>query len=159
MKPLPRPPFGRLSACILIAVSWPLHLVISALIWLQDRGPALYRARRLGCSGEPFLMLKYRTMRVGGGPIISQGYKTVVYQNDPRVTFIGRVLRVGIDELPQLVNIARGEMNWVGPRPDDDWAFPLYGNTLRQRLRVPPGITGLSWLPLAAPWPTGGQDR
>jgi lipopolysaccharide/colanic/teichoic acid biosynthesis glycosyltransferase len=83
-------------------------------------------------------------MRVGARPIIDHGYKTVVNEDDPRVTAIGKFLRVGIDELPQLINIARGEMNWVGPRPDDDWALPLYGTTLRQRLSVPPGITGLS---------------
>jgi len=75
---------------------------------------------------------------------MSSGFKMIVESDDPRVTTIGRWIRSGIDELAQVWNIVRGEMAWLGPRPDPDWMLPLYGPVCRQRLSVLPGITGFA---------------
>jgi lipopolysaccharide/colanic/teichoic acid biosynthesis glycosyltransferase len=106
-----------------------------------DRGPFLYRAARVGAGGAPFTVLKVRTMSAGatGAGITGSG--------DSRVTPIGRVLRrYRLDELPQLVNVLRGEMSLVGPRPEDpkfvDWSNPVH----RRVFTAKPGITGLAQL-------------
>jgi lipopolysaccharide/colanic/teichoic acid biosynthesis glycosyltransferase len=135
---------GRLFALFAAIAFAPFHLAIAALIFLGDRGPVFHRSMRLGKDGRPFEMLKYRSMQVGCGTRIDDGFKTVVALNDPRVTAAGRILRCGLDEIPQLLNILRGEMAWIGPRPDELWMLPHYGPEIRQRLRVAPGITGLA---------------
>jgi lipopolysaccharide/colanic/teichoic acid biosynthesis glycosyltransferase len=126
----------------LIALS-PLMAVLAALIRLESEGPALYRQERVGQDGRPFRMLKFRSMVQGAegdsGPVWAQ-------DNDPRCTSIGRILRpLHLDELPQLLNVLRGEMSLVGPRPERleltakfAQAMPAY----RQRLLVKPGVTG-----------------
>jgi hypothetical protein len=83
-------------------------------------------------------------MKINAFPVMAAGFKVVVTDADPRVTFLGRWLRCGIDELPQLWNIVRGEMKWIGPRPDEAWALPHYGPVCKRRLSVFPGITGLA---------------
>jgi len=136
---------GRAIAGALILAGLPVHLAICALIWLGDRGSPLYRARRIGKGGVPFVMLKYRTMRMNCAAQVNRDFKTVVQSNDSRVTIFGRFLRAsGVDELPQLLNILRGDMSWVGPRPDESWMGPNYGATIRRRVSVKPGITGLA---------------
>ena len=89
-------------------------------------------------------MLKYRSMRVGCGTRIDDGFKTVIAPGDTRVTPAGRILRCGLDEIPQLLHVIRGEMAWIGPRPDELWMLPHYGPEIRGRLSVTPGITGLA---------------
>ncbi len=135
---------GRLFALLAAIPMAPFHLAIAAAIFFGDRGPVFYRSMRLGKDGRPFEMFKYRSMRVGCGARIDDGFKTVVTLNDPRVTAAGRILRCGLDEIPQLLNVIRGEMAWIGPRPDELWMLPHYGPEIRQRLRVAPGITGLA---------------
>jgi len=135
---------GRLFAVVAVIFFAPFHLAIAALIFFLDGGPVFYRPKRLGKDGRPFTMFKYRSMRVGASPIINDGFKTIVTPNDDRVTPIGRVLRCGLDEAPQLLNVIRGEMAWIGPRPDELWMLPYYGPTVRERLSVLPGITGLA---------------
>src|SRR5436309_3913866 len=135
---------GRLFALVAAIFFAPFHLAIAALIFFLDGGPVFYRPKRLGKDGRSFTMFKYRSMRVGAAPIIKDGFKTIVTPNDDRVTPIGRVLRCGLDEAPQLLNVIRGEMAWIGPRPDELWMLPHYGPEIRQRLRVAPGITGLA---------------
>jgi lipopolysaccharide/colanic/teichoic acid biosynthesis glycosyltransferase len=83
-------------------------------------------------------------MHVNAAEIVTESFKTIVDQADPRVTRLGRWLRCGFDELPQLWNIVRGEMAWVGPRPDEAWMVPNYGPVCRRRTSVTPGITGLA---------------
>ncbi len=134
---------GRLLALVAAIAFAPFHLVIAALIYLEDGGPVFYRAVRLGKGGRPFTMYKYRSMRVGALPVVA-GFKTVVQANDDRVTVMGRILRCGLDEAPQLLNVIRGEMAWTGPRPDETWMLPCYGLTIRERLSALPGITGLA---------------
>jgi lipopolysaccharide/colanic/teichoic acid biosynthesis glycosyltransferase len=83
-------------------------------------------------------------MKVNAPPLVGTGFKMLVVQQDPRVTSLGRWLRCGIDELPQLWSIVRSEMKWVGPRPDEVWMLPHYGPVCKQRLSVFPGVTGLA---------------
>lgn len=137
---------GRSTALIVSMVAFPFHLLLSAIIKSWDGGPALYRSPRLGKNGSPFQLLKYRSMKVDAPPVMSAGFKMIVQTEDARVTAIGKWLRCGIDELPQLWNVARGEMSWIGPRPDPDWMLSHYGPVCQKRLAVVPGITGYAQL-------------
>lgn len=134
---------GRIAALLVCVVGFPLHLLICFCIRIADGGPAIYRDQRVGRFEKPFSMLKYRTMKVNCKPLVRAGSKIVVENNDPRVTALGRFLRCGIDELPQIANIARGEMSWIGPRPVPISVLSKYGPTIRERFKVHPGITGL----------------
>ena len=109
-------------------------------IKLGDGGPVLYRQRRVGLHGRDFELLKLRTMAVGAE---AQGAGYAVDRGDPRITRVGRVLRLlSIDELPQLWNVLRGEMSLVGPRPTLRYQVEQYDERQRRRLDVKPGITG-----------------
>ncbi len=116
-------------------------LALAALgIKLEDRGPVLFRQRRVGRGGEEFELLKLRTMVVGAE---RQGAGWAVDRGDPRITRVGRVLRrLSIDELPQLWNVVRGEMSLVGPRPTLAYQVERYTPRQRRRLEVAPGLTG-----------------
>jgi lipopolysaccharide/colanic/teichoic acid biosynthesis glycosyltransferase len=128
-------------------------LAASALaIKLTDRGPVLYRQERVGLNGEPFELLKLRTMVVGAE---TQGAGWAVNKGDPRITRVGRLLRrLSLDELPQLWNVVRGEMSLIGPRPTLRYQVDKYTERQRRRLEVKPGITG--WAQIhgraALPW-------
>ncbi|MGH6888047.1 MAG: exopolysaccharide biosynthesis polyprenyl glycosylphosphotransferase [Rhizomicrobium sp.] len=130
------------GASVLLVLLAPLLFVLCIAIRIDSPGPAMFRQRRLGRDGRPFRILKLRTLSViEDGSAIRQ-----VTKNDPRVTRLGRILRrFSIDELPQLVNVVRGDMSLVGPRPhalahDRDYAALIPEYTLRQSVR--PGITG-----------------
>jgi lipopolysaccharide/colanic/teichoic acid biosynthesis glycosyltransferase len=116
-------------------------LAASALaIKLEDRGPVLYRQRRVGLRGEEFELLKLRTMVVGAE---TTGAGFAVNRGDPRITKVGRLLRrLSLDELPQLWNVVRGEMSLIGPRPTLRYQVEKYTDRQRRRLEVKPGITG-----------------
>jgi lipopolysaccharide/colanic/teichoic acid biosynthesis glycosyltransferase len=135
---------GRILALLFCVLALPLHLIICILIRFSDGHPAIYRCKRLGRSGIPYVLFKYRTMQVGCPPLLQSGFKAVVHKADPRLTPLGRFLRCGIDELPQLWNIVRGEMAWIGPSPDESWMLPNYGPNSRKRLMIKPGITGMA---------------
>jgi lipopolysaccharide/colanic/teichoic acid biosynthesis glycosyltransferase len=123
----------------LIATS-PLILAAALAVKLDTGGPAIYRQRRAGRDGEAFELFKFRTMRPGSGPV---GVGTPVLAGDPRVTRSGRLLRrFSLDELPNLVNVLRGEMAIVGPRPTLEAQVELYTPRQRRRLAVKPGLTG-----------------
>jgi lipopolysaccharide/colanic/teichoic acid biosynthesis glycosyltransferase len=128
-------------------------LAASALaIKLEDRGPVLYRQRRVGRNGEDFELVKLRTMVVGAE---KQGAGWAVNRGDPRITRVGRVLRrLSLDELPQLWNVVRGDMSLIGPRPTLRYQVEKYTDRQRRRLEVKPGITG--WAQIhgraALPW-------
>ena len=127
-----------LSAAALIVLS-PLLSLAALGVWLADRSPILYRARLTGRHGRPFTMYKLRTMRVNHG-----AFKSVITADrDPRVFRFGAWLRrAKVDELPQLVNILRGEMSIVGPRPEHpDIVRHHYGPEHRELLGVRPGLT------------------
>ena len=126
------------SALGLLLLS-PLMLILGIWIILDSRGPVFYRGERVGKDGRPFRMYKFRTMVVEAdlvGPAIT-------YRDDPRITNLGRFLRgTKLDELPQLINVLRGEMSLVGPRPEDPAFVAHYDAEQREVLRVKPGITG-----------------
>jgi len=118
----------------------PLLIVVAVAIKLDSRGPVLYRQRRAGRSGREFRVVKLRTMALGADPV---GVGTPVLEGDPRVTRVGRVLRrLSLDEIPNLVNVLRGDMAIVGPRPTLGAQVELYTPHQRRRLEVRPGITG-----------------
>ena len=128
-----------LAALGLLACS-PLLTAAMIAIRLEGGGPVLYRQPRVGKDGEVFELLKLRTMVPGSDPV---GVGTAVTRDDPRVTRVGRILRrLSLDEIPNLVNVLRGEMAIVGPRPTIEAQVDAYNPFQRRRLEVKPGITG-----------------
>jgi lipopolysaccharide/colanic/teichoic acid biosynthesis glycosyltransferase len=118
----------------------PLLALAMVAIRLDSRGPAIYRQRRVGRDEEVFELFKLRTMVLGSDPV---GVGTAVSRDDPRVTRVGRLLRrFSLDEIPNLVNVLRGEMSIVGPRPTIEAQVDAYTPFQRRRLEVKPGITG-----------------
>jgi lipopolysaccharide/colanic/teichoic acid biosynthesis glycosyltransferase len=118
----------------------PVLAVAALLIRLETHGPALYRQRRVGLDGEPFYLFKLRTMVSGAE---GMGAGLAVDAGDDRITRVGAVLRrFSIDELPNLVNVFRGEMSVVGPRPTVQVQVDRYSPRQRLRLSIRPGLTG-----------------
>jgi len=127
-------------AALGLLVSSPLLAFAAVAIKLTSRGPVIYRQRRIGKDGAHFELYKLRTMQLGADPV---GVGTPVLAGDPRVTAAGRVLRrFSLDELPNLVNVLRGDMAIVGPRPTLETQVHLYTPRQRRRLEVKPGLTG-----------------
>ena len=136
---MPRP-FDILIAALALLVLSPLLLIAAVAIKLGSRGPVVYRQLRVGRDGREFEMLKLRTMVQGSDPV---GVGTVVARDDPRVTTAGRLLRrTSLDEIPNLVNVLRGEMAIVGPRPTIPAQVKDYTPRQKRRHEVSPGITG-----------------
>jgi len=127
-------------AALALVVLSPILLVAAIAIKLGSRGPVFYRQLRVGLDGEEFEMLKLRTMIEGSDPV---GVGTVVTRDDPRVTAAGHVLRrTSLDEIPNLLNVLRGEMAVVGPRPTIPAQVRDYTPRQHRRHEVRPGITG-----------------
>jgi lipopolysaccharide/colanic/teichoic acid biosynthesis glycosyltransferase len=132
--------FDIAIALIALALFSPVLLIAAIAIKLGSRGPVVYRQRRVGLHGGEFEMLKLRTMVAGSDPV---GVGTAVSRDDPRVTAAGRVLRrTSLDEIPNLVNVLRGEMAIVGPRPTIPAQVIDYTPRQHRRHEVRPGITG-----------------
>lgn len=166
--------FDLIASSLLTILATPALLIAAALIRLTDGAPVLFRQTRIGLRGEPFELLKLRTMRSNasedlhrdyvqrwirdGAPAVEQNgsesgrqppYKL---QNDSRITPVGRILRrFSIDELPQLINVWRGEMSLIGPRPALPYELDLYKDWHLRRLEAAPGITGL--------WQVSGRNQ
>jgi len=118
----------------------PLLAVAMVAVRLESPGSPLYRQRRIGLEGRPFEMLKLRTM-VSGAEKIGAGL--AINEDDPRITRVGALLRrTSIDELPNLLNVLRGEMSLIGPRPTIPVQVEQYTPRQRRRLEIRPGITG-----------------
>jgi exopolysaccharide biosynthesis polyprenyl glycosylphosphotransferase len=151
-----------IGASLGLVVAGPAMLAIAALVRLDSAGPALFRQERVGSGGRRFSVLKFRTMRDGAsdaahreymqrmqageedGVLAADGRPVYKLVADDRVTRIGRWLRrTSLDELPQLLNVLRGEMSLVGPRPPLPYEFEAYDHWQFDRLQVKPGITGL----------------
>ena len=127
-------------AALGLLVGAPIVAVSAAAIKLTSRGPVIYRQQRVGRAGQAFEVYKLRTMRMGADPV---GVGTPVLEDDPRVTRVGRFLRrFSLDEIPNLVNVLRGEMAIVGPRPTLAAQVELYTPSQLRRLEVKPGLTG-----------------
>jgi lipopolysaccharide/colanic/teichoic acid biosynthesis glycosyltransferase/nucleoside-diphosphate-sugar epimerase len=133
--------FDLVVSALGLALTWPVFLVLALLIKLDSRGPVFFRQERAGLGGRPFRIYKFRTMvdRASTlGPRLTQ-------RRDPRITRVGLILRwLKLDELPQLINVIRGDMSFVGPRPEDPHFVAMYTPEQRQVLSVRPGIVGPS---------------
>ncbi len=162
--------FDVIASAALLVLSAPLLFISGLMIWLFDGRPLLFRQTRIGIHGKPFELLKFRTMGTNCGENVHREYvKDWIGQNgsanakpnaqtvykldrDPRITPIGAWMRrFSIDELPQLVNVLRGQMSLIGPRPALPYELELYQDWHRHRLDAPPGITGL--------WQVSGRNR
>lgn len=150
----------------LLIIFAPIWLVCSALIKLTSRGPVIFRQERIGAGGKRFTVYKFRTMRADNSDEIHRAFATrfilgsvtvddgAAYKvpRDTRRTAIGRIIRkLSIDEVPQLINVLRGEMSIVGPRPPLQYEVDNYETWQLGRLAVRPGITGL--------WQVSGRNR
>jgi lipopolysaccharide/colanic/teichoic acid biosynthesis glycosyltransferase len=158
-KPLGRAVDVALAGAALVALS-PAIAACAVAVRLSSRGPVLFRQERVGVDGRAFEVLKFRTMRVGASedphreqtlrellePEAEAGTSDGAFkpEHDPRITAVGHVLRrYSLDELPQLINVLRGDMAVVGPRPLLPWEVELHSAEHRRRALVPPGLTGL----------------
>ena len=155
--------FDVVAASVLLLAVLPLMLMVAGWVVTTSRGPALFRQERFGLGGERFTILKFRTMQadaesqlrrlIATDPDLAQEMaQTWKLRQDPRLAPGGAVLRrLSLDELPQLINVIRGEMSLVGPRPRRDPAeLRSYGNELHVLFGVAPGLTG--------PWQVGGRN-
>lgn len=144
-----------IGALVGLLVTAPILLVVALAIAIDSRGPLVYRQVRVGRGGRPFTLYKFRTMVVNAERMGA----AVTCASDPRVTRVGRVLRSWrLDELPQLVNVIKGDMSLVGPRPEVPAAVARYSDRQRDVLSVRPGITGptqLAWLDESELYPPG----
>lgn len=133
-------------ACILLLPLWlAVWVFVPLAIWLEDRGPVFYAQERVGRGGKHFNVLKFRTMIQDAESLTGQ---VLAVEDDPRLTRIGKILRkFHLDEMPQVINIVRGEMSLVGPRPERPALAEQFNREVpgfSERLRVRPGIAGLA---------------
>ena len=157
-----KPVLDYFVAAILLIITSPLFLVVYVGIKLHSPGPVFFYQKRIGKDGKPFRMIKFRSMRVNADSTPHKEYvQSLIKQNtrprdlgketlkleaeaDSRITGLGKFLRsFGLDELPQLINVLKGEMSIVGPRPSLDYELEVYEEWHKQRLAVLPGITGV----------------
>jgi lipopolysaccharide/colanic/teichoic acid biosynthesis glycosyltransferase len=150
--------FDAVVSFLLLLLLSPLLVLIALLIKLEDGGPVFFVQMRAGKWGRPFNMFKFRSMHAGAErrlqDLLAQNQHvegvTFKMKNDPRTTRVGKCLRrLSLDELPQLINVLRGDMALVGPRPAVQREVEVYSPTERRRLMTTPGITGL--------WQIGGR--
>jgi len=142
--------FDFVISLIMVILSSPILAAAAAAIRLDSAGPILFRQTRVGENGKPFEMLKFRTMIADAEikmmeKLREAGENEVIHKRagDPRVTKVGRFLRrYSLDEVPQLINVLKGEMSLVGPRPEMPWLVDRYRPWQRKRFAVPQGITG-----------------
>lgn len=134
--------FDAVASAALLTLLMPLLALVACAIKLTSKGGVIYTQERIGQGGEPFRILKFRTMRRLEDSVDDTG---APLSNYARVTSVGRVLRDwSIDEMPQLINVLRGEMSIVGPRPALPYQVERYTPEQRRRLSVRPGLTGLA---------------
>lgn len=140
--------FKRLIDFLVALVALPFLLLILAVvapfIYFSDKGPVFYNAFRMGKNGKRFTMYKLRSMKVNAPDLRNPDGSTFNSENDPRVTQIGRFIRkTSIDELPQLLNVLKGDMSLVGPRPIlYSNKYPTFDEHTKKRFKVRPGVTG-----------------
>jgi len=154
--------FDLIGAIAAITLLLPLFCLVALMIKLSDHGPVFYRHKRVGLNGSSFDCLKFRTMAVDADQALQrhlaanrdaahEWQELRKLKNDPRVTRLGHTMRkTSLDELPQLINILKGEMSFVGPRPIVVAELPRYGECIGHYLRARPGLTG--------PWQISGRN-
>ena len=167
VPPIPVPRWKRLSdvSVVLLAtpILLPLMVAVAVLVRIVSKGPILFRQERVGYLGRRFMCFKFRTMFVNSDTTVHQGHLDHLMDSDaplvkmdakgdPRIIPFGRLLRAtGLDELPQLVNVLRGEMSLVGPRPCLPYEYNKYQRWQKERFNTLPGLTGL--------WQVGGKNN
>ena len=146
--------FDIILSLIGLIILVPFTIIIKVLFLLcRDKGKIMYNQKRIGKDGKPFNIHKYRTMVVNADEMLDELLKDEKYkeewdlnqkiEDDPRITTVGKFLRkTSLDELPQLINVVKGDMALIGPRPLLTWFLPLYDETQMRRHEVRPGITG-----------------
>jgi lipopolysaccharide/colanic/teichoic acid biosynthesis glycosyltransferase len=158
--------FDLVLLCPILLVTAPVMVLVALAIRVVDGKPILFRQLRLGIGGKPFELLKFRTMRcasdaahreyvgrwIAGRPCADANGALYKMTSDPRITGLGALLRrFSIDELPQLLNVLRGDMSLIGPRPAIPYEVRMYQDWHRRRLDALPGLTGL--------WQVSGRNR
>jgi len=140
--------FGSIVCIIIFS---PVFIVAPILIKLDSKGPVFFKQKRAGKDGKYFAAYKFRTMVYNADKISKKDYSAeelsdLIFQekDDARITRVGKILRRGFDELPQLFNVLKGDMSLVGPRPEIPEIVKLYNRKQKIRLKVKPGITGLA---------------
>ena len=132
--------FDFFAALFILIILTPIFILIMVLIKLDSEGPVFFKFKRIGKEGREFNSLKFRSMIKNA---VNEGLGIEVRENDPRITRVGLFLRRwSVDETPQLINVLRGEMSLVGPRPALPHQVEKYSEFEKERLRVKPGITG-----------------
>jgi undecaprenyl phosphate N,N'-diacetylbacillosamine 1-phosphate transferase len=139
--------FKRIFDLILSLIALPFWFIIlilvALIIYFQDKGPIFYNAPRLGKDGKIFKMYKFRSMKVNAPDIRNEDGSTFNSEDDPRLTKIGKFIRkTSLDETPQLLNIIKGDMSIIGPRPDLPEQIELYEGNEERKLEIRPGVTG-----------------
>lgn len=131
-----------IAASLLLLLLSPLLLIVALVIKMESKGPVFFKQQRGGQHGRHFTIYKFRTMEHGRD---KRRNKADLFEGDPSITRVGNVLRkTSIDELPQLINIVKGEMAFIGPRPTVTEQTDHYSDYQKQRLLVKPGVTGLA---------------
>lgn len=134
--------FDIIISFIILMIISPLLIACAIAVKLTSKGPVLYLQERIGEKGKPFTIFKFRTMEEGAE---KKGLGLLVTKEDSRITSVGQFLRRwSIDEFPQLLNVLRGEMSLVGPRPTLGYQVEQYDDFQKRRLEMPPGMTGLA---------------
>ncbi|MDD4077617.1 MAG: sugar transferase [Bacilli bacterium] len=135
--------FDIIFSLILLPIVILFIIVIGILIKINDRGPIFYQSERIGKNGKVFKMLKFRSMIVNAPDIRLEDGSTYIVKGDERVTKVGKFIRkFSIDEIPQIINVLKGDMSFVGPRPDTTLCLSKYTEEEKTILNVRPGITG-----------------
>lgn len=135
--------FDIIFSIILLPFFLIIYIVVGIAIHFDDKGPIFYCGERLGRYGKPFKMYKFRSMKVNAPDIRNKDGSTFNSDDDPRLTKVGRFLRkTSIDEVPQILNVLKGDMSFIGPRPDLPEHINYYKNDEIKKLEVSPGITG-----------------
>lgn len=133
----------KIFALILLILLSPILVILSIMVKVDSKGPIIFKQKRLGKNGVIFEMYKFRTMYVDAPDLRNEDGSTFNSDDDPRVTKVGKLLRkTSLDELPQILNILKGEMSFIGPRPDLPDHFELYDENDKKKLYVKPGVTG-----------------
>ena len=132
--------FDLTAAFLALIILFPIIVIIAILIKINSSGSAFFKHKRVGKDGKLFRLYKFRTMREESNPYAVKPQSL----EDPRITKVGKFLRKsGLDEMPQLINVLKGEMSIVGPRPEMPFIVKQYNSFHRERLQVKPGITGV----------------
>lgn len=136
--------FFDITACIIaMPIFIVLFIVVGIAIKIDDGGPVLYKAERIGKKSTLLEMYKFRSMKVNAPSIINEDGSTYNSKDDPRVTRVGKILRVtSIDEIPQILNVLKGDMSIIGPRASEYDALPSYLDDEIDKMNVLPGISG-----------------